>query len=110
MSTEEKPAESSRPLTTAEKLRRDLSHASKDIASASKTWVGSTAKFVQKTSPKVAATIDDSLERASQTFKHTMKTIDTQTRPQQVKLLKAYRSFLSKQVDAIEKKLNKLKT
>src|ERR671924_59854 len=71
MSTEEEPAESSRPLTTAEKLRRDLSHASKDIASASKTWVGSTAKFVQKTSPKVAATIDDSLERASQTFKPT---------------------------------------
>lgn len=94
---------------TVDKIRRDLSHASKDIASASKTWVESTSKFVQETSPKVAATIDESLERASQTFKNTMKTIDSQTKPQQVKFLQAYKSFLSKQVDMIENRLKKLR-
>src|SRR6266540_3094005 len=104
MSTENKP-ESNRDIrATVDKIRRDLSHASKDIRSAGKTWAASTSKFVQDVSPKVAATIDESLERASQTFKHTMTTIDAQTKPQQVKLLQAYRSFLSKQVDAIEKR------
>ena len=71
--------------------------------------VGSTSKFVQDVSPKVSATIDESLERASETFKRTMTTIDKQTKPQQVKLLQAYRSFLSKQVDAIEKRIKRLK-
>jgi len=110
MSTENEPSEPNRHIkTTVNKIRRDLGHASKDIASASKIWAKSTSKFVQHVSPKVASTIDESLEKASQTFKHTMTTIDTQTKPQQVKLLQAYRSFLSKQVDAIEKRLKKLK-
>jgi hypothetical protein len=110
MSTENETSRSNRDVkTTVSKIRRDLSHASKDIASAGKTWVESTSKFVQETSPKVAATIDDSLERAADTFKRTMTTIDTQTKPQQVKLLQAYRTFLSKQVDMIEKRLKKLK-
>src|SRR5213594_2906287 len=95
--------------TTVEKIRRNITHASKDLASAGKTVVGSTSKFVQDVSPKVSATIDDSLERASETFKRTMTTIDKQTKPQQVKLLKAYRLFLSQQVDAVEKRLNELK-
>ncbi len=92
-----------------EKISRDISHASKDLASASKTWVESTTKFVERVSPKVSATIDEGLERASESFTRTMTNIGLQTKPQQVKLLKAYRSFLSKQVDLIEKRLKKLK-
>ena len=99
MSSEDETQGSKRDIkTTVDKIRQDLTHASKDIG-----------KFVQETAPKVAATIDESLERASQTFDKTMRTIDTQTKPQQIKLLQAYRTFLSKQVDAIEKRLNKLK-
>ena len=95
--------------TTVEKIKQDITHASKNLASASKTLVGSTSKLVQEVSPKVSTTIDESLERASETFKRTMTTIDKQTKPQQVKLLQAYRLFLSKQVDAVEKRLKKLK-
>ncbi|TMI54881.1 hypothetical protein E6H15_05115 [Candidatus Bathyarchaeota archaeon] len=110
MSSEDGSQEPRRDIrTTVEKIRRDITHASKDLASAGKTMVGSTSKFVQDVSPKVSATIDESLERASETFKRTMTTIDKQTKPQQVKLLKAYRLFLSKQVDAVEKRLKKLK-
>ena len=109
MSSENGPQEPRRDVrTTVEKIRRNITHASKDLASAGKTVVGSTSKFVQDVSPKVSATIDDSLERASETFKRTMTTIDKQTKPQQVKLLKAYRLFLSQQVDAVEKRLKKL--
>lgn len=109
MSAENKSEPRRDVKTTVEKIRRDITHASKDIASTGRTLVESTTKFVQDVSPKVSATIDESLERASETFKRTMTTIDTQTKPQQVKLLQAYRTFLSRQVDAIEKRLKKLR-
>ena len=85
-----------------------MDHARRDLASASKTWVDSTGKFVQDKAPKVSATIDETLEKTSEMFKRTMNTIDAETKTQQVKLLRAYRSFLSKQVDVIEKRLKRL--
>ena len=108
MSTESK-MDDGEAKSTVDKIRRDVSHASKDLASAGKTWIGSTTKFVKEVSPKVSATIDESLEKASEVFARTMTQIDSQTSPQQVKLLKAYKSFLSKQVDMIEKRLAKIK-
>ncbi len=109
MSTESK-SESRRDVrNTVNKIREDLTHASKDLASAGKTWAESTTKFVREVSPKVATTIDESLAKASETFNKTMSQIDSQTKPQQVKLLTSYRSFLSKQVDMIEKRLKKIK-
>ena len=92
-----------------ERIRRDLDHARRDLASASKNWVDTTSKFVQDKAPKVSATIDETLDKTSETFKRTMNTIDSETKSQQVKLLRAYKSFLSKQVDAIEKRLKTLK-
>ena len=91
-----------------ERIRRDMDHARRDLASASKTWVDSTSKFVQDKGPKVSATIDETLEKTSETFKRTMKSIDAETKTQQVKLLRAYKSFLSKQIDVIEKRLKRL--
>jgi gas vesicle protein len=109
MSAENK-SESRRDVkTTVDKIRKDITHASKDLASASRSWAESTSKFVHDVSPKVSASIDEGLEKASETFTRTMTSIDQQTKPQQVKLLKAYRSFLSKQVGMIEKRLTKLK-
>jgi hypothetical protein len=92
-----------------ERIRRDMDHARKDLASASKNWVDTTSKFVQHNAPKVSATIDETLEKTSETFKRTINSIDSETKPQQVKLLRAYKSFLSKQVDVIEKRLKNLK-
>jgi len=91
-----------------ERIRRDMDHARRDLASASKTWVDSTGKFVQDKAPKVSATIDETLEKTSEMFKRTMNTIDAETKTQQVKLLRTYKSFLSKQVDVIEKRLKRL--
>jgi hypothetical protein len=88
-----------------ERIRRDMDHARRDLASA----VDSTSKFVQDKAPKVSSTIDETLEKTSETFKRTMNTIDAETKTQQVKLLRAYKSFLSKQVDVIEKRLNRLR-
>ncbi|TMI25270.1 hypothetical protein E6H24_05330 [Candidatus Bathyarchaeota archaeon] len=110
MSSKSTSQEARRDIKAAlERVRRDIDHARRDLASASKNWVDSTNRFVKDVSPKVSSTIDDTLEKASETFKRTMTSIDTQTKPQQVKLLRAYRSFLSRQVDLIEKRLEKLK-
>jgi hypothetical protein len=92
-----------------ERIRRDMDHARRDLASASKNWVDTTSKFVQDNAPKVSATIDETLEKTSETFKRTMNTIDSETKTQQVKLLRAYKSFLSKQVDVIDKRLKRIK-
>ena len=84
-----------------EAMRKDLQQLSKDLVVASKTLKTSTEKFVQDTGPKVSAGLDETME----TFRRTMTTIDKQTKPQQAKLLRTYKRFLTRQVDFIEKRL-----
>ena len=84
-----------------EAMRKDLQQLSKDLVVASKTLKTSTEKFVQDTGPKVSAGLEETVE----TFRRTMTTIDKQTKPQQAKLLRTYKKFLTKQVDFIEKRL-----
>lgn len=84
-----------------EAMRKDLQQLSKDLVTASKTLKNSTEKFVQDTSPKVSAGLEETVD----TFRRTMNTIDKQTKPQQAKLLRTYQKFLTKQVDFIEKRL-----
>ena len=81
---------------------------SKDIASTTEKWVKETEKMDKETGPKVAATIDETMEKTAAAIKRTISSIDRETKPQQVKLLRSYKSFLSKQVDLIEKRLNEL--
>src|SRR5215472_8691050 len=82
-------------------VRKDLEDLSKDLVAASKTLASSTEKFARDTGPKLQAGLDETVV----TFKRTMSTIDKQTKPQQIKLLKSYKKFLSKQVDYIDKRL-----
>jgi len=84
-----------------EAMRKDLQQLSKDLIVASKTLKTSTEKFVQDAGPKVSAGLEETVE----TFRRTMTTIDKQTKPQQAKLLRTYKKFLTKQVDFIEKRL-----
>src|SRR5712692_5565617 len=85
-----------------EAMRKDLQQLTKHLVVASKTLKTSTEKFVQDTGPKVSAGLEETVE----TFRRTMTTIDKQTKPQQAKLLRTYKNFLTKQVDYIEKRLN----
>jgi len=87
-----------------EAMRKDLQQLSKDLVVASKTLKTSTEKFVQDTGPKVSAGLEETVE----TFRRTMTTIDRQTKPQQAKLLRTYKKFLTKQVDFIEKCLKRI--
>jgi hypothetical protein len=87
-----------------EAMRKDLQQLSKDLVVASKTLKTSTEKFVQDTGPKVSAGLEETVE----TFRRTLTTIDKQTKPQQAKLLRTYKKFLTKQVDFIEKRLKRI--
>ncbi len=89
-------------------VRDGVERVSKDIATATEKWVKETEKLVKETSPKVAATIDDTVDKTAAALRRTMSSIDRETKPQQVKLLRSYKSFLSKQVDIIEKRLKEL--
>jgi len=90
-------------------MRKELQKVTKDLASATQEIVHSTEKVVRDYSPKVAATLDDTMRDTSLAFRKAMSNIDNQTKRQQVKLLQSYKSFLYKQADIIEKRLNKLK-
>ncbi len=89
-------------------MRREIEKVRKDLASATKSWRRSTEKFVQEMSPKVQATLDETMEKTSTAFGQAMATINKQTKTQQAALLRGYKTFLSKQLDIIEKRLKEL--
>ncbi len=106
MSTSKEPREEIRDLLRS--VRREVQRFSKDLATAAQRAVDSTEKAVRDVSPRVTATLDESMKDASESFHRVMGSIDSQTRTQQVKVLRTYKLFLSKQADAIEKRLKKL--
>lgn len=89
-------------------MRKEIEKVRKDLATATKSWRQSTGRFVKDMSPKVQATLDETMEKTALAFRQAMGTIDKQTRGQQVALLRGYKTFLSKQVDAIEKRLKEI--
>ncbi len=68
----------------------------------------STHKALEKAAPAVAKSIDSSLETAAKGFNTTIKSIDGATGGDQVKLLRAYRRFLSGQVDFVDSRIRDL--
>ncbi len=65
-------------------------------------------KELSKAAPAVQKSLDASLEGAAKGFGATMKKIDARTEREQLELLKAYKRFLSGQVDFVEAKLKSL--
>ena len=60
---------------------------------------------LSKEAPKVVNAIDDSFDRASKGLTDALKTIDKRTSKEQSELLGAYRSFLQKQTEIIDRKM-----
>ena len=89
-------------------LRKEVQKISKDLAAGTQGVIESTEKAVRDVSPKVAATLDEAMKETSTSFHRAMGNIDKQTRTQQVKLLRGYKLLLSRQAEAIDKRLKKL--
>ncbi|MDG6978212.1 MAG: DUF5320 domain-containing protein [Nitrososphaerota archaeon] len=64
---------------------------------------------LSKTAPKVANALDGSFDKTSKTLTDTLEAIDQRTGNEQVELLKAYRSFLQKQSEIIDKRIESMK-
>jgi hypothetical protein len=58
--------------------------------------------------PKVANYLDKSIDEASKGFSDVMGSLDKRTSVEQQELLKAYSSFLQKQVQLVDKRLSSL--
>jgi len=63
---------------------------------------------LKKNAPRVANTLDRSFETASKSLTDTLRIIDRKTGKEQVELLKAYRSFIQKQVEIVQGRISDL--
>ena len=64
---------------------------------------------LSKNAPKVVNTLDSSFDKGSRVLTDTLRTIDRETSQEQLELLNAYRSFLQKQTELIERKMTSIK-
>ena len=91
-----------------ETMRKEVHKARKDLAAATKRWVKTTGRFVQDVTPKVSATIDETVEQSSEAFRRAMASLGKETKQFQVSFLRSYKTVLSRQMDFIEKRLKEL--
>ena len=68
----------------------------------------STHRVLERAAPAVQKSVDASMEAAAKGFSSTMKSIDGVAARDQVKLLRAYRKFLSGQADLVESRIRAL--
>ncbi len=85
-------------------LKQEVQKMAKDV----QVVADSTQKFVENMAPVVSTSIDENMTRASETFKRMMNSVDKQTKPQQVQLLKNYKSFLQGQLSRVQRRLEEL--
>lgn len=91
-----------------ETMRREADKLRKDFTVATKAWVKATGKAVQYASPRVSATIDETLGQTSEAFRKGMTSLGKESRQFQVSFLRSYKTVLARQMDFIEKKLKEL--
>ena len=91
-----------------ETIRIEVETVRKDLAAATRTWMKTSGRIVQDVTPKVSATIDETLEQTSQAFRKAMASLGRETRQFQVSFLRNYKLVLAKQTEFIEKRLKEL--
>ncbi|MBI2185420.1 MAG: hypothetical protein HYU39_10750 [Thaumarchaeota archaeon] len=81
----------------------------KETLKSSKEFLVGAEKSIQeelsKTTPKLTHTLDTSIDKAGQGLSNALTSIEKKTSVEQLLLLKAYRSFLQKQVDFVNAKI-----
>ncbi len=61
---------------------------------------------LSETAPKLTNALDEQFDNAAKAFSKAMNDIDKKTAKEQGDLLRAYRSFLQKQTEMIDRRLN----
>ena len=89
-------------------MRKEVQNVRKDLATATRIWMGTAERIVQKATPKVSATIDEALEQTGEAFHKSMASLGKETKQFQVSFLRSYKIVLAKQMEFIEKRLKEL--
>ena len=89
-------------------MRRELEKLRKDFTTTIRTWARASSKVVQDVTPKVSATIDETVEQATAAFRKTMSAAGKETKQFQVSFLTSYKTVLAKQMELIEKRIKEL--
>ena len=89
-------------------MRRELEKLRKDFTTTIRTWARASSKVVQDVTPKVSATIDETVEQTTAAFRKTMSAVGKETKQFQVSFLTSYKTVLAKQMELIEKRIKEL--
>jgi hypothetical protein len=111
MSSKKNPRKDIRhDITQAARLvRREIGTIKNDLLTGSESWKKSTQKIVKDNAPRVSAVLDETMTRTGDLFARAMNIVEKQTRETQTDLLRTYRDFLFRQVQAIDRRLKKSK-
>ena len=91
-----------------ETMRKEVQNVRKNLATATRTWMGTAERIVQKATPKVSTTIDEALEQTGKAFHKSMASLGKETKQFQASFLRSYKIVLAKQMEFIEKRLKEL--
>ncbi len=91
-----------------DKMRRELHTLRQDVTATTKAWAKTSGKVVQDVTPKVSATIDETVQQTSEAFRKTMVAAGRETRQLELSFLRKYRMVLEKQIDLLDKRLKEL--
>lgn len=89
-------------------MRKEVDKIRKGFSSTTKTWAKATGKAVQEATPKIAATIDETIQQTSKAFQKSMTSLGRETKQVQIGFLRSYKTVLLRQMDFIEKRLKEL--
>ena len=92
-------------MTTREKVRETIKSTEEFLDNAKK----SLQEEFSRTAPRFEHALDRSLDEAGQALSNAMNSIDKKTSPEQLDLLNGYRSFLQRQVEFVDARMNKIR-
>jgi paraquat-inducible protein B len=93
---------------SSQEVKKKLRTTIKSIADLMDTLVKAAQGELSAKVPKVMHTLDSSFEQASKALADAFSTIDKKTSKEQVELYRAYKGFLSKQIELLERRINEL--
>jgi hypothetical protein len=94
---------------STDEVRKKTKETVKAVNDLVEAWTRNVHENLSKNAPKAMHSLDDSLDKASKGLSDALKTIDSRTSREQGELLKAYKSFLQKQTEFIDRRMASMK-
>jgi signal transduction protein with GAF and PtsI domain len=92
-------------MMSSKEVKEKLKTTVKSVKELMEVVVKATHAEITSKSPKLVHTLDSSIDKASGAFTDALRTIDKRTLKEQRTLLEAYKTFLNKQIELLDRKL-----